>query len=168
MRCCPYRIPQRAGKVEDSAAEKRARRGKTAGESAQANPGRRIRSAGGSVKESRVPPVELAAELIEPQAAVIGGKLRELVPAAAEERFGADAIAAKEVEEGGRDLNDALEKSFVGFRGGKPENFPRFVSFEKLAGVEQADAAGEGIVVGCGIRIHEVAGAIAAGCLSAA
>jgi hypothetical protein len=92
--------------------------------------------------------VELSAKLIEPQAAVIGGKLRELVPAAAEERFGADAIAAKEVEEGGRNLNDALEKSLVGFQSREPEHFPGFVSFEKLAGVEQADAAGEGVVVG--------------------
>ena len=48
------------------------------------------------------------------------------------------------VVEGGGDLNDALEKGFVGLRGGEPDDLPGFVGVPELTGVELAKAAGEG------------------------
>lgn len=59
------------------------------------------------------------------------------------------------VVEGGSNLDDALEKGFVGHEGGKPDGFPGLVGVPEFAGIELADATGEeGVLVGGGHGIR--------------
>ncbi len=88
--------------------------------------------------------LELAAEGIEMDAAKRRWVGAEAAQGAGEQRDGSGRVAALEVVEGGGDLDQPLQKVFLGLREGEPDGFPVFVGEKELAAAVAGEAIGEG------------------------
>lgn len=70
---------------------------------------------------------------------MIGGEPGEFPQPGMEERSRSSMILATIMVEGGRYLDNSLQKSLLRLRLEQPDGFPGFMSFEELAGVELFD-----------------------------
>ncbi len=86
---------------------------------------------------------DVVAEKGEVEAAKVGWQWVEAAEGVPEQARGAEGTAAALVFEGGGDLDDSLEQGLFGFGCGQPDQFPRLVGGEVLAGVVAAEAFGE-------------------------
>lgn len=69
-----------------------------------------------------------------------GGVGFEFAEGGSEEAGGAEAVVALEVVKGDGDLDEALQESLLGLRGGEPHTLPGFVGGEEFSGVVMAEA----------------------------
>ena len=86
---------------------------------------------------------DVVAEESDGEAAEVGRAGVEAAEGVFEEAGGTQRTAAALMFEGSGDLDDSLEEGLFGLGRGKPDQFPRLVGGEVLAGIVAAEAFGE-------------------------